>query len=214
MKTYAHAALAVFLVVLGVKLYGLKVDQKIESQISQSRESVLETDNADSELRALANVEVESVESTLNQLADTGEENFATKMSQLDQLAVELEQAIMATGDNFEMIDHLKNKIAEIKEAGSLNLTNVEEWDKEIVYYLIIEERMTLEEINALTSPNDLNMSDQEWSQMVTQSHSGSFRKKILEYKDVAPDFIDDHIDSLNSGIDQEELIEEIWGEE
>lgn len=213
MKTYAQTALAIFLVVLGVKLYSLKVDERLDAQITQSREPVFESEQVDQELETLAKIESENVERRLAQLAETGEEeDFASKLSQLDQLSVELEQAIMATGDNFETIDFLKNKIAELKDAGSMTLNNIEEWDKEIIYYLIIEEQMTLEEINALTSPGDLNMSNDDWETMVTQSHTPGFRKKILEYKDVESDFINDNLEALTTGNNQEELIEEIWG--
>ena len=213
MKTYAHAVLAVFLVVLGVKMYNLKVDRSIKSHISQSRESILESDTATVDLTKLKMVEYENVERRLAQMSETGEEDFAIKMGQLDQLAIELEQAIMETGDNFEMIAHLKSKIANIKEANSLGLSNIEEWDMELVYFLVIEERMTLEEINALNNPTDLNMNEKEWDVIVSQSHSSKFKKKIFEYKDIELDALEKHLQGLSTGDDQEELIEEIWGD-
>ncbi len=214
MKTYAHAALAVFFVVLGVKIYGMKVNKAMSSNITESREPVLETKTAQVDLSKLQMVEESNVERKLAALNETGEESLATKLSELDQLALELEQAFLDTGDNFEMIAYLKSKIASIKRDASLGLSNVEEWEMEFVYFLIIEERMTLEEINSLSSPGDLNMSDNEWDVILTESQSSKFKRKILEFKDVDQSAISKHLNGLTNESDQEELIEEIWGEE
>lgn len=214
MKTYAHAALAVFFVVLGVKIYGMKVNKAMSSNITESREPVLETKTAQVDLSKLQMVEESNVERKLAALNETGEESLATKLSELDQLALELEQAFLDTGDNFEMIAYLKSKIASIKRDASLGLSNVEEWEMEFVYFLIIEERMTLEEINSLSSPGDLNMSDNEWDVILTESQSSKFKRKILEFKDVDQSAISKHLNGLTNESDQKELIEEIWGEE
>ncbi|MBK23183.1 MAG: hypothetical protein CME70_04180 [Halobacteriovorax sp.] len=214
MKTYAHAALAVFFVVLGVKMYGLKVQKTMQSNITESREPILETTSAQVDLSKLQMVDEMNIERKLATLNETGEETLATRLSQLDQLALELEQAFLETGDNFEMIAHLKSKIASIKNDASLGLSNIEEWEMELVYFLIIEEQMTLEEINALSSPGDLNMSEHEWDVILTQSQSSNFKRKIMEYKDLEQSAINKHINGLTNESDQEELIEEIWGEE
>jgi len=214
MKTYAHAALAVFFVVLGVKMYGLKVEKTMRSNITESREPVLETKSAQVDLTKLQMIDEENIERKLAALNETGEESLSTRLSNLDQLALELEQAFLDTGDNFEMIAYLKSKIASIKKDASLGLSNVEEWEMELVYFLIIEERMTLEEINSLSSPGDLNMSDHEWDVILTQSQTSNFKRKIMEYKDLEQSVINKHINGLTDESDQEDLIEEIWGEE
>lgn len=214
MKTYAHAALAVFVVVLGIKMYASKVDDSIQSQITQSRDSVLTSTKSVEELENLDMVESYSVQRTLAHLTETGEEDLATRLNQLDQLALELEQAYLDSGDNFEVISHLKERIINIKEAASMSISNVEEWDLEFVYYLIIEERMTLEEINALSSPTDLNLNKKEWDTLLTHSQTSGFKKKIFEYKNIDEDPLEKHLETLESGKNQEELIQEIWGDE
>ena len=70
---------------------------------------------------------------------------------------------------------------------------------------------MTLEEINMMNSPSDLNLNEKEWSSLIAQSQSPTFKKKIMDYKNVE---IINPLDTLTTGIGQEELIEEIWGEE
>jgi ethanolamine utilization protein EutP (predicted NTPase) len=212
-KTYAHAALIVFLIVLGVKMYSLSVRNSLQSQITQSREPIIENSDVVAVLSKLGEVEGAeemSIERTFASLNETGEEDITIKLNQLDQLALELEQAYLESGDNFEMITHLKREISIIKEKESLELRNVEEWGIEMVYFLIIEERMTLEEINMMNDPSDLNMNDREWDTLITQSQSPTFKRKIMEYKNVE---LKNPLDSLTTGIGQEELIEEIWGE-
>ena len=94
MKAYAQGTLAVFFVVLGVKMYGSKIDKNIDSNITQSRESILAAKIQSADLEELAElemVETQNIQRRLAQLNETGEEDFATKLSQLDQLALELE---------------------------------------------------------------------------------------------------------------------------
>lgn len=211
MKTYAHAALIVFLIVLGVKMYSLKVSKSLQSQITESRESPLDSGDVATVLTKLEEIDEKNVERTLANLNETEEEDISIRLNQLDQLALELEQAYLESGDNFEMITHLKSKIKGLKEKESLEVKNVEEWEIELVYFLIIEEQMTLEEINMMSSPSDLNLNEKEWSSLIAQSQSPTFKKKIMDYKNVE---IINPLDTLTTGIGQEELIEEIWGEE
>ncbi|MFT6070027.1 MAG: hypothetical protein ACJAT2_002460 [Bacteriovoracaceae bacterium] len=211
MKTYAHAALIVFLIVLGVKTYSLKVSRSLQSQITQSAPPLLESDQVAEVLSKLEDIEDRNVERNLANLNETEEENISIKLNQLDQLALELEHAYLESGNNFEVISQLKRKILSIKEKESIESRNVEEWEIELVYFLIIEEQMTLEEINLMNSPSDLNLNEKEWQTLITQSQSPTFKKKIMEYKNVE---IINPLDTLTTGIEQEELIEEIWGEE
>jgi hypothetical protein len=210
-KTYAHAALIVFLIVLGVKTYSLKVSRSLQSQITQSAPPLLESDQVAEVLSKLEDIEDRNVERNLANLNETEEENISIKLNQLDQLALELEHAYLESGNNFEVISQLKRKILSIKEKESIESRNVEEWEIELVYFLIIEEQMTLEEINLMNSPSDLNLNEKEWQTLITQSQSPTFKKKIMEYKNVE---IINPLDTLTTGIEQEELIEEIWGEE
>ncbi len=211
MKTYAHAALAVFLIVLGVKTYSLKVSRSLQSQITQSTVSPLESVEVAEVLSKLEDVGEINVERNLANLSETEEEDISIKLNQLDQLALELEHAYLESGDNFEVISHLKRKILSLKEKEEIDSRNVEEWEIELVYFLIIEEQMTLEEINLMSSPRDLNLNENEWRTLITQSQSPTFKKRIMEYKDIE---INNPLDTLTTGIEQEELIEEIWGEE
>lgn len=211
MKTYAHAALVVFLIVLGVKTYSLKVSHSLQSQITQSVEPPLESSKLSEVLSKLDDIDEKNIERTLANLNETEEEDIAIKLNQLDQLALELEQAYLESGDNFEVIGQIKRDILSLKEKEALELRNVEEWEIELVYFLIIEEKMTLEEINMMNSPRDLNLNEVEWRTLITQSQSPTFKKKIMEYKDVE---LINPLDTLTTGIEQDELIEEIWGEE
>jgi hypothetical protein len=210
-KTYAHAALIVFLIVLGVKTYSLKMSRSLQSQITKSAPPLLESDQVAEVLSKLEDIEDRNVERNLANLNETEEENISIKLNQLDQLALELEHAYLESGNNFEVISQLKRKILSIKEKESIESRNVEEWEIELVYFLIIEEQMTLEEINLMNSPSDLNLNEKEWQTLITQSQSPTFKKKIMEYKNVE---IINPLDTLTTGIEQEELIEEIWGEE
>jgi hypothetical protein len=210
-KTYAHAALVVFLIVFGVKTYSLKVSHNLQSQITQSVEPHLESSKLSEVLSKLDDFEEKNVERTLANLNETEEESISIKLNQLDQLALELEQAYLESGNNFEVIGQIKRDILSLKEKEALELRNVEEWEIELVYFLIIEEQMTLEEINMMNSPRDLNLNEVEWRTLITQSQSPTFKKKIMDYKDVE---LINPLDTLTTGIGQDELIEEIWGEE
>lgn len=192
-------------------MYSLKVSKSLQSQITESRESPLDSSDVATVLTKLEEIDEKNVERTLANLNETEEEDISIRLNQLDQLALELEQAYLESGDNFEMITHLKSKIKGLKEKESLEVKNVEEWEIELVYFLIIEEQMTLEEINMMSSPSDLNLNEKEWSSLIAQSQSPTFKKKIMEYKNVE---IINPLDTLTTGIGQEELIEEIWGEE
>lgn len=211
MKTYAHAALVVFLIVFGVKTYSLKVSQNLRSKIIESSAPPMESADLSKVLSKLEDFEEKNVERTLANLNETEEEDISVKLNQLDQMALELEQAYLESGDNFEVITQLKREILSLKEKSSLEVSNVEEWDIELVYFLMIEEKMTIEEINMMKSPRDLNMNEREWRTVITQSLSPTFKKKIMEYKDIE---VKNPLDTLTTGIEQEELIEEIWGEE
>ena len=192
-------------------MYSLKVSKSLQSQITESRESPLDSSDVATVLTKLEEIDEKNVERTLANLNETEEEDISIRLNQLDQLALELEQAYLESGDNFEMITHLKSKIKGLKEKESLEVKNVEEWEIELVYFLIIEEQMTLEEINMMNSPSDLNLNEKEWSSLIAQSQSPTFKKKIMDYKNVE---IINPLDTLTTGVGQEELIEEIWGEE
>ena len=192
-------------------MYSLKVSKSLQSQITESRESPLDSSDVATVLTKLEEIDEKNVERTLANLNETEEEDISIRLNQLDQLALELEQAYLESGDNFEMITHLKSKIKGLKEKESLEVKNVEEWEIELVYFLIIEEQMTLEEINMMNSPSDLNLNEKERSSLIAQSQSPTFKKKIMDYKNVE---IINPLDTLTTGIGQEELIEEIWGEE
>jgi len=217
-KTYAHAGLAIFFIILGVKLYAIKVDENIQSRITQSREPLLATatkrEDIFEELNNLDSLESTSTERRLAQLNETGEEDLATELSKIDQLALELEQAYLESSDNFEIISHLKDKIIKIKEAASMSINNLEEWDIETIYYLIIEERMTLEDINQLNSPKDINLNENEWKTALTYSQSLDFKKRILEYKNIEQSFNDKRLEELGTQQEQMKLTQEVWAEE
>lgn len=187
------------------------MSRSLQSQITQSAPPLLESDQVAEVLSKLEDIEDRNVERNLANLNETEEENISIKLNQLDQLALELEHAYLESGNNFEVISQLKRKILSIKEKESIESRNVEEWEIELVYFLIIEEQMTLEEINLMNSPSDLNLNEKEWQTLITQSQSPTFKKKIMEYKNVE---IINPLDTLTTGIEQEELIEEIWGEE
>ncbi|MCO4793853.1 MAG: hypothetical protein KC493_09080 [Bacteriovoracaceae bacterium] len=104
----------------------------------------------------------------------------------LDDLISLWEQKIFAPKYNISDLHSSQFKISSLKKELNIEGNALDGLKVELVFYLLIEERMSLDEIASLENPSlqkFLNMTNLEWEKLNDYIDSREFTKKIFTFK-------------------------------
>lgn len=101
----------------------------------------------------------------------------------LREKQVLLEQSFSDPGSGIKDIKRLQNDIVEMKTKMNKDLVNTERWDPRFVYYLMIQENYTYEEINQIKSLNESGLSAEEVNSINDLIKDASFLDRINVFK-------------------------------
>ena len=94
-----------------------------------------------------------------------------------------LEQSYMDHASSINDIKRLQNTIVEIKNKAKTDPTNTEKWDPRFVYYLMLQENYTYEEINGIKSLGENGLNPEEINYINELIKEPSFMNRISSFK-------------------------------
>ena len=127
-------------------------------------------------------------------------------MERLVSLQDKLRLGFMAESNNIEDLSTTQRNIIEAKELLKIEPQHIEKWDVEVVFYFLIEENFSLDEINQITLSN-LGIDGERWKNIVFEAKTLQFRQKILNFKNVTSISKDEQLKSAFIAGLEEQLI-------
>ena len=94
-----------------------------------------------------------------------------------------LEQSFLDRASSITDIKHLQSEITDLKNKLRTEAMNTEKWDPRFVYYLMMQENYTYQEINAIKSLNENGLNADEISYINEQIKEAAFLEKITAFK-------------------------------
>ena len=94
-----------------------------------------------------------------------------------------LEQSYMDRASSIKDIKHLQNKIVDIRNKAKTDALNTEKWDPKFIYYLMLQENYTYQEINNIKSLSDNGFNNEELNYINEQIKEASFEDRIKSLK-------------------------------
>ena len=94
-----------------------------------------------------------------------------------------LEQSYMDRASSIKDIKHLQNKIVDIRNKAKTDALNTEKWDPKFIYYLMLQENYTYQEINNIKSLSDNGFNSEELNYINEQIKEASFEDRIKSLK-------------------------------
>jgi hypothetical protein len=104
----------------------------------------------------------------------------------LEEKKLELNSSFFLSEDNLNNIKYLQEEVSWSKTKLNVQITNIETWDLELIFYFIIEEQLTLDEIAKLSRAS-MGTSEEEWEKIVQSTKTKEFANRIREYKGLEP---------------------------
>ena len=101
----------------------------------------------------------------------------------LEEKEVLLEQSYLDHASGIKDIQNLQDGITTIKNKLKINITNTEKWDPRFVYYLMIQENYTYQEVNQIKSLSENGINAEELNYINELIKQDSFTDRILTFK-------------------------------
>ena len=89
----------------------------------------------------------------------------------------------MDRASSIKDIKHLQNKIVDIRNKAKTDALNTEKWDPKFIYYLMLQENYTYQEINNIKSLSDNGFNSEELNYINEQIKEASFEDRIKSLK-------------------------------
>jgi hypothetical protein len=194
MRKLSLLAFASLLILWGINLY-LKNEvitpletktakEKKGTQAKESNESLLSHEKR-RDLDKIGNVINESNVDLDN---ETKEEIKVAKkvydgQQNLKEKQAMLEQSFSDHSSTLKDIKRIQNEIVEIKNKQKMELTNTEKWDPKFVYYLMIQENYTYNEVNQIKSLAENGLNPEEINYITELIKEDAFLERINAFK-------------------------------
>lgn len=94
-----------------------------------------------------------------------------------------LEQSFLDKHSSIRDIKRLQSEIQDVKNKMKVEIHNTEKWDPMFVYYLMIQENYTYNEINQIKSLSENGISGEELNYINDLIKQESFKQQVLGYK-------------------------------
>jgi hypothetical protein len=94
-----------------------------------------------------------------------------------------LEQSYMDRNSSISDIKRLQNSIVELKNKMNLEISNTEKWDPKFVYYLMLQEKYTFSEIDAIKSLSENGINQDEMNYIRELIKEDNFMERITSFK-------------------------------
>lgn len=205
-------------------------EQAIES-LEKSLDKTLEKDG--SLLTAKRKRDLDKIGAVINdktvKITDDVKKEIKTARAQYDtkealkELLGLLEQSYLDRNSAVKDIKRIQNQIIEIKNKLKEEITNTERWDPRFVYYLMIQENYTFNEINQIKSLATNGLSNEEveyinelireeaFSQKIQAFKAqGEINRAVASFKKSKPKEKDDFIDEVSSDSSAEDKLIEM----
>jgi hypothetical protein len=101
----------------------------------------------------------------------------------LKEKQVLLEQSFMDKNSSVKDIKRLQENIVEMKNKLKEELSNSERWDPKFIYYLMLQENYTYNEINQIKSLSENGLNPEEINYITDLIKEDSFSERIQAYK-------------------------------
>ena len=194
MKTLSIIAFTSFLVLWGVYTYlqrdAIKMNKYVEQQKLNKH---IPANNPDSPIYKKQHRDLDKIGSVINEKnADIDFEvkdeiKMARKVFDINQNLKEkqtlLEQSYMDHASSIKDIKHLQNEIVETNSKLKKESQNTEKWDPKFVYYLMMQENYTYQEINNIKSLSENGLNSEEINYINDLIKEESFIERINSFK-------------------------------
>jgi len=164
---------------------------------------------------------VEITEETKKEIK-TAKAEFNAKEALKEKLAL-LEQSYLDRNSTVKDIKRIQSDVVTVKGSLKNELTNTERWDPRFVYYLMIQENYTYNEINQIKSLSANGLSNEEVEYINELIREDAFMQKVAAFKaqgDINRTVAsfkksrvkekDDFIDEVNPGVSAEDKLIEM----
>ena len=189
-------AFASFLVLWGVYFY-LRDDADTPRAPASIHNSVKNTRGAKEESNTLLTKtkirELDKIGTVINEdNADLDQQTknqirVAKKVYDANQSLAEkqvlLEQSYMDHASTVKDIKHLQDGIVELKKKLKIDVANTEKWDPKFVYYLMLQENYTYNEINLIKSLAENGLNAEEVNYINELIKDEAFNERIMAFK-------------------------------
>ncbi len=101
----------------------------------------------------------------------------------LKQKILELERSYFAKNFSLKELKNLQNEIVEIKKKLGIEINNIEKWDPKFVYYLIINDNYSLNEINQMKNLAEHGLSQDEVEYIKEYTQTTEFKDRLDAFK-------------------------------
>lgn len=189
-------AFASFLVLWGVYTY-MKDTREEAIDFSQAKINPKETPTSKEEGNSMLSKqkrrELDKIGSVINE--DNAEIDHETRdqikvakkvyddKEMLKEKLVLLEQSYMDRNSSLKDIKKLQDNIVEMKNKMKVELNNTERWDPKFVYYLMLQENYTYNEINMIKSLSENGLNPEEINYITELIKENAFTERILSFK-------------------------------
>lgn len=190
MRTLSIMAFASFLVLWGV--YSLMKETRREAQ--ENPQTIIPENNQDATLLSKKKRrDLDKIGSVINE--DNAEIDQETKTQikvakkvyddnqSLKEKTVLLEQSYMDRNSSMKDIKRLQDEIVEMKNKMKIELSNTERWDPKFVYYLMLQENYTYNEINMIKSLSENGLNPEEINYITELIKEDAFKERIISFK-------------------------------
>lgn len=194
MRRLSIMAFASFLILWGIYFYlrdGMFEPHKISQQIKLGRSLI------PNELNSHANQkkrnDLDQIGSVINEKnANIDPETkiqikVAKKIFDIAQSLKEkqniLEQSYMDQASSIKDLKRLQNEIVEIKDKLKIDSYNTEKWDPKFIYYLMMQENYTYQEINGIKSLSENGLNPEEVNYITELIKENAFMERITAFK-------------------------------
>jgi len=196
MRTLSITAFASFLILWGVYSF-MKDTREIKNDSEENNITATKSPRAHGEgetlLSAKKRRELDKIGSVINEDnadidTDTKDQIKVAKKvyddkQMLKEKQVLLEQSFTDQNSSIKDIKKLQGNIVEMKNKMKQELTNTERWDPKFVYYLMLQENYTYNEINTIKSLAENGLNAEEVDYITELIKEKDFMERILSYK-------------------------------
>jgi len=119
----------------------------------------------------------------LNQLNEIANKVEELKKGQYQKLEEELKSAFLSQDVNIRSIRILQNKILEAKKSAKVSPGNLEVWDAETTFYLLMVERLSIDDINSVNRVN-YGLDSAGWMNIYNKSNQFNFYQALQRFRE------------------------------
>lgn len=193
MRTLSILAFTSFLILWGVYSYLKDEAPDVDKLSESSNTDTLEAPHEKTIIHQQSKRDLDKIGTVINESnadidSDTRNEiKVAKKVFVAEQNLKEkqkiLEQSFMDRASSIKDIKNLQNEIVEMKNKIKSEPTNTEKWDPKFIYYLMMQENYTYQEINGIKSLSENGLNPEEINYITELIKEDAFMERITSFK-------------------------------